>query len=57
MGKVVGTRFPVEVEAQLNGMGKAKQAFIRGAVELALSDPSLRSRVDAHVKIELQNQS
>lgn len=40
MGKVIGTRYPVEVEAVLNAM-EDKQGFIRSAVENELRDRGL----------------
>lgn len=40
LGKVIGIRFPVEVEAALNQMSD-RQAFIRAAVEDALIEKGL----------------
>jgi hypothetical protein len=40
MGKVVGTRYPVDVEAVLNSLDD-KQGFIRQCVEAGLRDRGL----------------
>lgn len=41
LGKVVGTRYPVEVEDALKRLGDDRQALIREAVEAALRDRGL----------------
>lgn len=46
LGKVIGTRYPADVDTVLRGMGDDKQAFIRNAVELAISDPTIRVQVE-----------
>jgi hypothetical protein len=41
LGKLVGTRYPVEVDAALRRLGRDKQALIRAAVETELRERGL----------------